>query len=59
MKTTLIIFFNFFIFIGVNAQCYTVAQTTYSLDSLTSPTYVTLMDDQYSGLIPIGFSFCF
>jgi hypothetical protein len=53
-------FFTAILFAGtINAQCYHVAPITYNHDALTAPATVTMLDDHYTGLIPIGFPFCF
>lgn len=43
------------------APCYTVAQTTYIPDttSQTTQTIAQVADDQWSQVIPIGFTFCY
>lgn len=41
------------------SQCYNVSNITYSSSPYTGTWVTGLGDDQYSGVIPIGFSFCF
>lgn len=45
----------------LHSQCYAVAQTTYVPDTTTytSQTIATVADDQWSQVIPIGFTFCY
>ncbi|HET6990315.1 MAG TPA: T9SS type A sorting domain-containing protein [Bacteroidia bacterium] len=57
---TLLTFLTVMFFNGlINAQCYNVTSANYNHVPLTSPTSVTMLDDHYTGLIPIGFPFCF
>lgn len=44
---------------AIQAQCYTPTQVIYNPNTLSAPTILTIGDDQNSGVIPIGFPFCF
>lgn len=41
------------------AGCYSISTPAYSPDPYNSGTTVTFPDDEFSNLLPIGFSFCF
>jgi hypothetical protein len=51
--------FLFCIFAQQGFSQYTVSQITYAPDSFNQGTSVAVMDDSYSGLIQMPFSFCF
>ncbi len=59
MKKALVFLFQIFFVGGISAQCYQVAPTVFVHDSLPFPIIPSFQDDQYSGVIQIGFPFCF
>jgi hypothetical protein len=58
MKATFLFLFTLF-FLTSDAQCYQVAQVTYEYDSINPTGTLVLGDDEFSGVIAIGFPFCF
>lgn len=44
---------------GAGAACYTVSAPAYSPYSYTSGTALVFPDDEFSSVVPIGFSFCY
>lgn len=53
-----IIYFTLAGFTGRSQVCYTVSQVTYAPDPFTG-TSLTISDDAVSGILPIGFTFCY
>ncbi len=60
MKHLLLLSFTF-LFLNVFSQesCYTVSEIPYTPDPYEEGTSVSLGDDAFTGIIPIGFNFCF
>ena len=56
---TFIVCFMLAGFTGSSQVCYTVSQVTYAPDPFNAGTPITLSDDAVSGILPIGFTFCY